>query len=172
MEMDENLSFQNIASTGPAPGSAEVSERVEGKGFEGYFRKVTHGLSREIESETRSFASEQLKTVSSKLDDVAEVLSKTAGNFREKQKNALADLVEAGSEGAARISRELRENYTERFAMRLENLVRNRPWILLGGAFAATVLVWSLSSVNDPKRLGEPFVEPAPSGKEQPYGPH
>ena len=174
MEINEKESFENIGATGPSPGSTQMPEQIGDKGFQGYFRRVTHGLSREIEEESRSFAVEQLKSLSGKMDDVAEVLSKTADNFREKQKNALADLVDAGSQGAARISKELREKYTERIAIRLENLVRNRPWILLGGAFVATVLVWSVSNMNEPgKRVGEHFDEPRTDlGEEQPYGPH
>ena len=106
MNMEENKSFENLRSTEPVPGLAEGAERV-GKGFRGYFRRMSRGLSREIVAESRSFASERLKSLSGKLDDVADVLGKTARNFREKQKDALADLVDAGSEGVARISREL-----------------------------------------------------------------
>ena len=173
MDTDKNQSFEEIAATGSAPEAPPEPQQVARRGFQGYFRKVTHGLSREIEQESRSFASEQLESWAGKLDEVAEVLSKTAGDFREKRKNALADLVDAGSEGAARISKELRENYTERIAMRLENLVRNRPWILLGGAFAATVVVWSLSNMNAPRRGIEHIPgRDLPAEEEQPYGPH
>lgn len=169
MDVDENQWFQNFPPAEPLPGSADSGETEHW----GYFRRVAQGLSRGIETESRSFAAEQLKSLSGKLDEVAEVLAGTARDFREKQREALADLVDAGSQGAARISKELREKYAERAATRVENLVRNRPWLLLGGALAAGALIWGLSMREKPdETVIKPFGKNMPGTGEQPYGPH
>ncbi len=171
--MEENQSFENVVSPEPPHGPGEdFEEVVENKDFQGYFSKVRHGLSREIEAESRAFTFEQLKSLSVKLDDVAEVLANTAMSFRDKKKAALADMVEVGSEGVSSLSRQLREKYTEKMAIGVEDLVRNRFWILLGGAFAAGVLLWGLSSRKEFESLSERAPGDLSKLEEQPYGPH
>ncbi|MDR3556922.1 MAG: hypothetical protein P4L55_19380 [Syntrophobacteraceae bacterium] len=172
MEIEQTQAFENIPSVEPAAGSTDGGEQAVACGVQGYFRKVTQGLSREMETESREFVCEQLKALSVKLDDVAEVLANTAKNFREKEKNGFADMVEAGSEAAARLSGELREKYAERIASGVEEMVRNRSWILLGGGvLAAGMLIWGLSSRKESGKTTGLFGGPG-GREEQPYGPH
>jgi hypothetical protein len=90
MIIEPSKSFENFTSVERTPSEAEPGW-VADKYIRGYFKRVTQGLSKQIESESRLFASRQLKSLSNKLDDVAQVLGDTAKTFRKKQKNMLAD---------------------------------------------------------------------------------
>lgn len=172
MEIEQTQPFENIPPVEPVAGSTDGGEQAVARGVQGYFRRVTQGLTREMETESREFVCEQLKALSVKLDDVAEVLANAAKNFREKEKNGFADMVEAGSEAAARLSEELRDKYAEKIANGVEEVVRNRTWIVLGGGvLAAGILIWGLSSRKGSDKTTGLFGGLG-AREEQPYGPH
>jgi hypothetical protein len=171
MEIEQTQPFENIPPVEPPAGSTDGGEAAA-RGGQGYFRRVTQGLTREMETESREFVCEQLKALSVKLDDVAEVLANAAKNFREKEKNGFADMVEAGSEAAARLSEDLRDKYAERIASGVEEVVRNRSWILLGGGvLAAGIVIWGVSSRKGTGKSSGLFGG-LETREEQPYGPH
>lgn len=153
-------------------------DNVSMGGLEDYARKVTRSLSREIESGSRSFAVKRLKSFSENMDDLAKSLSETAGKFRERRSDSLADLLEVFSEGLASLSGNLKDDYIQDIISEVEDFARRRPVISIGAALAAGVLIWRLSSSSRPgARRSDggraPYVEDITGRKEEKsYGPH
>ena len=171
--MEEKHSFQNLPNVESLSGKGNGSAQVTGEDIEDYFKRVGRNLSKELRSESRSFAVEQLHSLSGKLEDVAGVLIETAKQLREKRSNSIADLVEAGSDGLTRVSRDLLRENAERIVDRVESFVRNQPVIFLGAVAAAAAVIWQLSSSADRKTDdGEMTSIEYPPGEEERYGRH
>ena len=147
MQLEETQLFRD----NPAENLSERGSEYPEQGLEGYVREVMKSFSREIKSESRDFALERFNSLSVKLNDLAQVLREAGERLREKESPSLANLVEAGSESLTHLSKDIRENYSEKIIGGIENFARNRPVIFLGAALTAGVLIWQLSSASQKK---------------------
>ncbi|MGC8490598.1 MAG: hypothetical protein ACP5SH_02560 [Syntrophobacteraceae bacterium] len=120
-------------------------------GLENYAREVTRGLSRDIESESRSFAVKRLKSISENLDVLAASLNDAAGKLREKQSDSLAGMLEAVSGEIGLLADNFRDDYIQDVISEIEDFARKRPVLSIGAALTTGVLIWWLSSSSGKK---------------------
>ncbi len=138
-------------------------------------KSIVEMLFKRIKTEARSVAAEQLDLASTKLESFAEVLGETASNLRMRQNQALADLIESGTESISHVSDYLRKASPEKVIGGIEDFARNRPGTFLGAALVSGFLLGQLfsntlkSTVHEVKSKRESSIEYSPGKDEEEY---